>query len=260
MAPFFLGAEKAARQNAATGKEIPAMMQLISRARADPTISSSAHWSDGNKLRDGVLSRCAEEIVALTGEYRVPSASLLSEKTAESLNAAVCFTAGAQRPEREMKFDFFYMHTVNAGIFFTAFMNLESLSDASKIRLLEWKVRGDVAMYASRGAPALLLDEVKGYTGRHGRLQGWEELVARVRVYGDDGHASKLLRAVRHGEGICREWEGKEGFDIKGEVWLKVGNMVVDSVEGGGPTWVRSCGFEEAWEEVPRRKLEKARV
>ena len=61
------------------------------------------------------------------------------------------------------------------------------------------------------------------------------------------------------------EWEGgengkgRDGFEIKGDMWLKVGNMVVDSVEGEGPTWVRSCGFEEAWKEVPMRG-EKAKV
>ena len=44
---------------------------------------------------------------------------------------------------------------------------------------------------------------------------------------------------------------------IKGEMWKTLGNMVVDSVEAEGPTWVRGCGFDEAWKSVPERESAK---
>ena len=35
---------------------------------------------------------------------------------------------------------------------------------------------------------------------------------------------------------------------IKGEdLWMKVHHMVVDSVEGPGPNWVRGAGLDEMW-------------
>ena len=38
------------------------------------------------------------------------------------------------------------------------------LSDANKVRLLEWKVRMDLAMYASRKCPDIHLDEIRNCT------------------------------------------------------------------------------------------------
>lgn len=75
----------------------------------------------------------------------------------------------------------------------------------------------------------------------------------------DDGHALKLLRALRHGQLVCRPFEGdgagppKPWCVIRGGLWEKVQHMAVDSVESGGAEWVRSCGFEEAWEDFEDR-------
>jgi hypothetical protein len=33
-----------------------------------------------------------------------------------------------------------------------------------------------------------------------------------------------------------------------------MGHMAIDSVEAGEPHWVRSCGFDEAWKDVPVRE------
>lgn len=116
-------------------------------------------------------------------------------------------------------------------------------------------MRNDLAMYASRASPALLLDDIANY--QSARNDSWEGIVARVNRYRDDGHASKLVRALAHGEQVCAKYEDKEGFMIKGDLWRKLGNMAIDSVEADGPTWVRSCGFEEAWKDVPKRKSGK---
>lgn len=44
----------------------------------------------------------------------------------------------------------------------------------------------------------------------------------------DDGHASKLMRALAHGEEVSRPFEAKakeNGLPITGDMWLKIGNM-----------------------------------
>lgn len=88
-----------------------------------------------------------------------------------------------------------------------------------------------------------MLDEITTYAGD----AEWESILTRLCARDDDGHAVKLGRAVAFGEVACREFEGEGWARVKGGMWGKVGNMVVDSVEGPGSNWVRSAGFEEAW-------------
>jgi hypothetical protein len=114
-------------------------------------------------------------------------------------------------------------------------------------------------MYASRASPTLLLDEITCYTPADND-GSWERIIERVNALPDDGHASKLVRALAHGEQVCKKFEGRKGFVVKGDMWRKLGNMAVDSVDAGGPTWVRSAGFEEAWKDVPLRQGVRARV
>lgn len=83
----------------------------------------------------------------------------------------------------------------------------------------------DLLLYVSRGTPNLLLDEVTG----HRASDSWNTLFAHGNAHpGDDGHLSKAMRAIAHGEIICRPFEAqaREGrLAITGDMWLKVGNM-----------------------------------
>jgi hypothetical protein len=117
---------------------------------------------DGNKLRDGILARAPERAIQYASQWKVKEETLKS-RTAEMINTAVYFTAAAQHPPKIFKIDFFYMHCVNSSIFWTTFNELPFLTTANKIRLLEWKGRVDLVLYASRGCPELLMDEVTQY-------------------------------------------------------------------------------------------------
>src|SRR5579862_908272 len=81
------------------------------------------------------------------------------------------YTAAAQHPPKQIKFDFYYLHCFNSSIFFPLFLSLPSIPIQTKARLLTWKVRLDLAMYASRRSPKLLWEEVEGYVVPNG---GWE--------------------------------------------------------------------------------------
>jgi hypothetical protein len=146
------------------------------------------------------------------------------------------------------------MHCVNCSIFFSNFLSSANafLTPSTKRRLLEWKVWNDITMYISRGCPPLLLDEVTDYTPAHD--SDWSGIIERARKVEDDGHGAKLVRALAHGQQACEKYESKEGFVIKGDMWRKLGHMAIDSVEAGEPHWVRSCGFEQAWEKIPLRE------
>jgi hypothetical protein len=146
------------------------------------------------------------------------------------------------------------VHCANCSIFFSTFLNEPWLKVEDKIRLLEWKGRIDLALYVSRACPELLLDEIKGYQPRNPG-DGWPEIIRRVDKFPDDGHASKLVRAVANSEQVCKQYadQPEDVLPIKGDMFLKLGHMVIDSVEVGNPHWVRSAGFDKAWEEIPSR-------
>lgn len=122
------------------------------------------------------------------------------------------------------------MHSVNSSIFFPALLRQPWLSRENKVRLVEWKVRLDLAMYASRGSPTLDLEEIRSYKPK--QPSGWDQVMDRVCTLPDDGHASKLIRALAHGQRICEPYETRRPeFRLRGNDWLQIAHMVIDSVE-----------------------------
>lgn len=119
------------------------------------------------------------------------------------------------------------MHCVNCSIFFSAFLKQPWISTANKVRLLEWKARNDLVMYASRRSPPPLLDDIVNYRPLEASTaqNSWSGVIDRVINHPDDGHACKLVRAIAHGEQVSRPFNGSEKFRIQGKMWLQLGNM-----------------------------------
>lgn len=216
------------------------MMQLLDEARENKNLAGSAHFEDGNKLRDGVLKRAPEDMIKLAAQWTV-SEEQIKDKVAEMVDAAgtppdftslsnilmsvVYFTSTSQRPEKTPKFDFFYIHSVNSSIFFPRFISLPFLSIQTKLRLLEAKGRLDLLMYISRNTPTLYHNEITQYPATN----KWNTIMTEsIQHEHDDGHLSKLIRALRNGEAVWSEYQGREdelGLKVKGEDWLRIGNM-----------------------------------
>ena len=117
------------------------------------------------------------------------------------------------------------MHCVNCSIFFSAFQKAAWIKAKDQVRLLEWKGRVDLCMYASRRSPKPLLDEVTNYKPKNGKENSWNDVYQRVRELEDDGHGSKLIRALSNGEQSCKPYEGDPRFPIQGGMWQQLGNM-----------------------------------
>lgn len=252
MAPYLFKTET--ESTSPSSKTLP---ELVDEVRSNKKLVDSAKWEDGNKIRDGILKRAPEEMISIAKQWIV-SPEEIEKKTVEMINNAVYFAASAQHPPKQVKFDFFYMHSVNCSIFFPTFNAQPWLSAANKARLLKFKGYTDLAMYASRGSPPLLLEEVATYVPK--KLEAgdaeWPGIFRRLFEFDDDGHAVKLGRGVGYAEVASKGYESEEWAKIKGFMWEKVGNMVVDSVEDSGKTWARNVGFEEAWvdyEDRPRQ-------
>ncbi|KAL1304684.1 hypothetical protein AAFC00_003639 [Neodothiora populina] len=249
MKDLLISAEDAASSRSSEPSK--SFVEIIDQIQATISLRDAADV-DGNRIRDGIMRTDSKTMIDMMSQYKISSADELEERTAEMINTTAYFTAAAQNPPKLVKMDFFYMHSINASIFFSAFLKQNWLSDENKIRLLEWKVRNDAALYASRGCARLLLDEITDYKPK--RPSGWAEIIDRVTEHEDDGHACKLIRALAHGEQVCKPFEhNKDSFRIKGDMWLKLGHMAIDSVESPPPRWVRSCGYASAWTEVQDR-------
>lgn len=249
---FLFASEKRANESANT--PMPSIVSLLDAVYADQKLANSAQAGDSNKIRDGVLKRAKEEMLAITSQVKVCPEEL-EEKTVEMFNACVYAAAGAAiHPPKHIKFDFFLIHHVNSSPLFLAFNAEPSFSLESKIRLLEYKIRMDLVQYAARSAPALPLEAIVSYTPKEkpGEIKQASDLVSRIHNLHDDGHAIKLARAAGLCQNISKKYEDKDWMRIKGEdLWMKVHHMVVDSVEGPGPNWVRGAGLDEMWKDVP---------
>lgn len=245
---FLLESERLARNQASPS---PSILTLLSEIHSSPILASSAHFSDGNKIRDGVFARARAEMLALTSLVSVPPSSL-AEATAEMFHACV-YTASAAallfHPPKPPKYDFFLIHHVNGAPFFLTVNKMGWIPLETKARLLEWKVRMDLIQYAARGTPQLEMEKVAGYRPRNREGKEPIDVIARLHELADDGHAIKLGRAALICRDICRPYEDRDWIKIKGdELWMNVFRLVVDSVEAPGPNWVRTCGLAEAWE------------
>ncbi|KAL1644420.1 hypothetical protein SLS58_004334 [Diplodia intermedia] len=259
---YLLGAEKVAEERKKGGKADAGvtLVQLLDEIRANEKTASAARWEDRNRLRDGVIKRAGKEMCEIAAKWVVSDGGAereLERKTAEMMDASVFFTAAAQRAPHTHKMDFFYMHSTNSSIFFTSFLTSPLFPAEARARLLEWKGRFDLANYASRGAPKLAPAELVDYRSRNHANADWQQLFDYVNSFTeDDGHVSKLLRSFANGAQACDglRQEERKGFAIQGQAhWLKAAAMGMDGVQAGGPKWVRSCGFEQAWAEVPIR-------
>lgn len=210
---------------------------ILESLHTDPKVRTAVLWEDGAKLSDGLLKRGLDTMIKYASQWRIRSASLSTHSINESHQSEAserdqldekditiatkemtCLTAYitlcAQNPPHVHMIDFFLMHCLNASIFYpTFFAKIPSLTAAQKARLLEFKVRSDLATYASRGSAKLLPREVISYkpkdtlagenAKRYGALGPWSNIYPRFRRLPDDGHAIKAIRALAWGEQLC---------------------------------------------------------
>lgn len=243
---YLLGAEAASKENGE--EDMGGILELLEGGvRGNEKLRTAARMGDTNKIMDGVLKRAKEEAIKLAGRVKVRKEEL-QERTAEMYDSAVFMASAAALVKRETKlprYDFFLMHHVTSAPFFTTVNAQDWISLDTKVRLLEWKIRMDLVQYAARGAPKLELDAITSYQLREKKACGSpEEIIANnLHFFDDDGHSIKLARAAR----VCQLYYQTRDD----EFWNKIYHLIVDSVLAPGPNWVRSCGFDEAWEEVP---------
>ena len=255
--PFLLRSEQLTKEK--THEEGSSLIDLMREIREDPSLYDEDYWDGGDSLNDKILADAPQKLCEIAAKWRVDVKDL-DEKTAEMINVNAFLTGAAQRPDKEVKLDFFFIHCVNASIFFSAFNAQTWLSAENKARLLEWKGRSDLLTYASRLAPELHPDEIANYTPRQSGMT-WPLLIERTnKISHDDGHIPKLIRALAHGAQVCAPYEARQDlsskFPMKESGWLQIANMAVDTTTHPilPNRWVRGAGGARNWEKFADRK------
>jgi Questin oxidase-like len=187
-----------------------------------------------------------------------------------SLSGQAFVAAASQLPTKIVKFDFFLIHGLTSCHHLLVLLDQPWISEANKARLVAYSGRLLAAVYPVVGIPKLHLNEITDYVPKHPDDGSWNQLVKRALEVPDDGHTSKVIRALMHGQKVCQPFEDKDSFMVRGDMWQKIAHMCkslpkmylrtltsfpigLDSVEDAEIRWVRMCGFKEAWEAFPER-------
>lgn len=232
------------------------LIQLLQEVHNNETIRSAPRWEDfGNKMRDGVVGRACMEMAFLASQFRITPQDL-ERRTAEMISTCAYMAGASQRPGRKRKIDFFYMHTVTSSIFFSVFIKQDWIKLEDRVRLVEWKGRLDLAWYVVSGCAELYSDAITEYHDDFSASMGWKELYAAVNKEHDDGHVVKLIRALKNGQEAAKpfeEGEFKDSFPVKGDMWLKIAQMTLDTTKDwpSDLKWVNFTGFDMGWKIRP---------
>lgn len=237
-------------------KKAKSLIQLLHEVRKNDAIRTAPRWEDfGNKMRDGIVGRVCLEMAFIASQFIIKPEDL-ERRTAEMISTCAYMAGASQRPGRKPKIDFFYMHTVTSSLFFSVIIKQNWIKLEDRVRMVEWKGRLDLAWYAVSGSAELYADAVEQYHNGPSSSLGWKELYAAVNKEHDDGHVVKLVRALKNGEEAAKPFEEGdfgEYFPVKGDTWLKIARMTLDTTKGW-PTdlkWVNFTGFDMGWKIRP---------
>ncbi|KAI9652027.1 MAG: hypothetical protein M1831_007268 [Alyxoria varia] len=244
---------------------------ILEDIQKDSRLKSSVRFNDPFKFR-AMFERALEEMVGHARRVQVGlSEKELKVERAEMMNFCAYFTAAsAQHSTHAPRLDFYYLHSLNCGLFMPLFMvprktstdpkGMFELPLATRARLLAWKSRVDLASYVSRAGWKLDHHGLASYVPRSDATDPWRDVFERIcDVDNDDGHFAKVLRALAVGKRECDAYPEeaiKRGWKIHGNMWTKAAQMTMDSIddamETNSPKWITTTGFEEAWIAVPK--------
>lgn len=251
-------AEKAANEEyggepGGEGKKMPSIVSLLKEARDEPCL---ARVDGENRYWDWVSSGVPDEMLKIMSKVKVAPEDL-DEKTVEMFNTVMFAAAGATfHPPKLNKFNFFFIHYVNAAPLYLVVNSLPWIPIETKVRLLEWKIRLDLLTYAAIGVPDLPLDKIKAYQPENPAVASMtaEEIMSKYHPMEDEGHAIKLARAAAICQDVSQPYEDREWMTIKGvDAWLSIQRLIFDSIVSPGKKWVWGQGHDEAWKDIPDR-------
>ena len=257
LAKFFTRTEQLANSGTVPPKRL---IDLYRSVRANEKLRRAALVTDkAFRIRDGVLGRAFDEIVPLAAQYQV-TPETLERATAEMISCAA-YAAGAtgEKAGKVRRIDFYVMHNVTCSLSLAVLMRQPWIKIQDKVRLVEWKARLDLVMYAAISAPDLVPEKILEYKPTLSRGMDWSALYRSCIRLHDDGHIVKFVRALKNGEEVARPFESDDkagDLPVKGDLWLRMAQLCYDTTSHSTSViaeekWVMGAGFEPMWNRVP---------
>ncbi|OAA77250.1 hypothetical protein LEL_04073 [Akanthomyces lecanii RCEF 1005] len=232
-----------------------------------PHLVAESRWEDGDGSQAAVLDRIPDQVADYLAANVKVGPDGFDEQVDAMVHASAYFAAASIfHPPHKPN------HHNNLSPAFLWLKAQDWIPAAAKLRLLEWKLRTGILTFLSRGSPRFDMAALRAYvpldirTGKADRMVGRpEELLPRLHAIPDDGHVIKVARALLLAQQASRPYLDRPRQQRPSwirfeddETWLKAHYALLDSVEGADvesgkePRWVRSAGFDSAWEEVPK--------
>ena len=122
-------------------------------------------------------------------------------------------TGYAQRPDKQIRFDFLLMHTVTTATFLPLLVRTPWIPREAVARMLEWVGWLDLLIYAEVGAPELRPQLLKTY--KPSQPSDWDRIFERACEYEDDGHTAKFIRGLKIGSIVTSKYKDRKEFRLK---------------------------------------------
>jgi len=270
---LFAAVDEKVRRNPPARQPLRHLAELLETIGDEhPQLVAEPKWEHGDGSQAAVLDRIPDQVADyLAANVRVDPDSDLDEQIDAMVHASAYFAAASIfHPPHKPKFDFFIIHHNNVTPAFLWLKTQDWVPTAAKARLLEWKLRTGLLTFLSCGSPRLAVNALRRYVPndiRTGRARAMvaspEALLPRLHAVADDGHAIKVARAFLLAQRASKQYLDRAQRPAwirlaDDETWLKAHYALLDSVEGADvgpgkePRWVRSAGFDGAWEDVPK--------
>ncbi|KAI2613404.1 hypothetical protein GGR54DRAFT_327326 [Hypoxylon sp. NC1633] len=253
---YFLLAEKLAQTGTVPPKRL---IDLYHEIRANKKVSKAALVTDrAYRVRDGVMGRAVNEIAVVAAQYQVTPDTL--ERSVAEMISCAAYAAGAQaRPGKVRRIDFYIMHNVTCSLALVVLIRQPWIKIEDKVRLVEWKARCDLVMYAATSAPELRLENILEYEPTLSKDLTWSSMYEAVNELHDDGHIVKFVRALKIGEDVAKPFEEGDAagnLPVKGDLWFRVAQLCFDTTSLSNSIeaeekWVMGAGFDPMWARVP---------
>jgi len=176
------------------------------------------------------------------------------------MSIAMVLYSGTTRPGKDIKLDFFLMHSLTSALFLPIFVSHLTLAQSARILQAHFAVT--LVLYVSRGRPRLhLADNLSSYKSE---LSGyneditnpWLKVIERAIAH-DDVHVVKALRSLVYGGTYLAHGDKGELKETPEETrdlshyWLNSAKMTLDAVRDDRWWHQAGIGFDEAWDGRP---------
>jgi len=230
-------------------------LSIINEIKSDKSLDGLLTFGQHKDQVEEVKTKVPEKVKEYAKKWVVNGGSRedVERKMKELMEIAVVLYSATSRPAKEVRLDFFLMHTLTSSLFLPFFVN--NLSPAHSARFLQAYFTMTVLYYISDNRPQFYEENVESYKSQldyNDEISNpWMKVIERTIAHHDE-HLVKAIRSLVNG--VTYLANGKDEDQLAGgkhhtsRYWLNSAKMTLDSISDGRFWEQNGIGFEEVWE------------